>query len=58
MPASTTQVFAGDSDVSNQGDLTQIPIEQSAQSTSKISSQIRVAPFAVSFLIVDDLRFK
>ncbi|MDO9365919.1 MAG: hypothetical protein Q7T58_06240 [Methylotenera sp.] len=62
MLASTTQVLAEGSDVRSQGDLTQIPIEQSttmdAQSTSKISSQIRVASFAVSFLIADDLRFK
>jgi iron complex outermembrane receptor protein len=60
MLASTTQVFAEDSDIRNQGDLTQIPIEQlvtmDVQRASKIASQISAAPSAVSIVTADDIK--
>lgn len=60
MLASTTQVFAEESDIRNQGDLMQIPIEQlvkmDVQSASKIASQISAAPSAVSIVTVDGIK--
>ncbi|MDO9050901.1 MAG: TonB-dependent receptor [Methylotenera sp.] len=60
MLTATTQALAEDSDVRNQGDLTQIPIEQlvtmDVQSASKIANQISIAPSAVSIVTAEDIK--
>ncbi|MFA7349274.1 MAG: TonB-dependent receptor [Methylotenera sp.] len=60
MLTATTQVLAEDADVRNQGDLTQIPIEQlvtmNVQSASKIANQISIAPSAVSIVTAEDIK--
>ncbi len=54
------QALAEEPDVSSQGDLIQIPIEQlvtmDVQSASRIASQISVAPSAVSIVTADDIK--
>lgn len=60
MLTATTQALAEDADVRNQGDLTQIPIEQlvtmDVQSASKIANQISIAPLAVSSVTADAVK--
>ncbi|MDO9282503.1 MAG: TonB-dependent receptor [Methylotenera sp.] len=60
MLTATTQALAEDADVRNQGDLTQIPIEQlvtmDVQSASKIANQMSAAPSAVSIVTADDIK--
>ncbi|MDD2933927.1 MAG: TonB-dependent receptor [Methylotenera sp.] len=60
MLTATTQALAEDADVRNQGDLTQIPIEQlvtmNVQSASKIANQISIAPSAVSIVTAEDIK--
>lgn len=60
MLAGTTQALAESTDIRNQADLIQIPIEQlvkmDVQSASKIANQISVAPSAVSIVTAADIK--